>query len=99
MTFEEARNLIKNKINMPDPYWSDKPELVILDENTIEKVWGWIFFYQSSLYLESKDISDALAGNAPLIVNKNTGEVIETGTAYPLEQYVQEYEVKIGLTK
>jgi len=99
MTFEEARKLVKNKINLPDPCWPDKPEMVVVDENTIEKSWGWVFFYESSLYLESKNISDALAGNAPLIVNKDTDEIFETGTAYPLEQYIQEYEDNIGLAK
>ena len=36
----------------------------------------------------------AVAGNAPLIVNRNTGEVLPTGTARPVEQYIAEYEAR-----
>ena len=39
---------------------------------------------------------DTLVGNAPYIVNKYTGEVIETGTAYPIEEYIEEYEKESG---
>jgi hypothetical protein len=34
-------------------------------------------------------------GNAPYIVNKNTGEIIEAGTAYDIEYYIKEYESKL----
>jgi hypothetical protein len=38
---------------------------------------------------------DTLVGNAPYIVNRNTGELIETGTAYEIEDYINEYESKL----
>ena len=91
MTLQEAKELIIKRIN--------NPKFVILDENTIVKDWGWIFFYQSSKFLKSENISDALAGNALFIVNKNTGEIIETGTAFPIDHYIQEYENNLSLTE
>ena len=86
MTLQEAKELIVKKIN--------NSEFLILDENTIEKDWGWVFFYQSSEYLKSGNISDCLAGNAPYIINRYTGEIIETGTARSIDYYIEEYESK-----
>lgn len=37
----------------------------------IEVESGWVFFFNSSIYLSSHDSSDALAGNGPVLVTKN----------------------------
>lgn len=47
---------------------------------------------QSREYLETGNLSAQLAGNAPFIIDKDTGEVYELGTAYPLVKYLQDYE-------
>jgi hypothetical protein len=67
-------------------------DVVILDEATREYDWGWVFFYQSREFVASGRPASALAGNAPYIVNKITGEVRTTGTAKPVEEYVNDYE-------
>jgi immunity protein 35 of polymorphic toxin system len=64
----------------------------IIRELTIAKPYGWIFFYQSKEYLDNKTQSAMLAGNAPIIVNRNTHELRLTGTARPLEEYLAAYE-------
>jgi Immunity protein 35 len=74
---------------------SDLP-FAILESETIELSLGWVFFYQSRRYLENHNPSEALAGNAPLIVDRLTGQVTETGTAYPLEYYLMQYETARG---
>ena len=79
---------------------SDPPEgdvSVVVDNATVEKPWGWVFFYQSRHFLETGDNSSRLAGNAPIIVNARTGVAIVTGTAYPVELYIAEYEREHGL--
>jgi hypothetical protein len=40
-------------------------------------------------------VSAALAGNAPYIVNRHTGEVIVTGTAWPTQKYIDDYESRL----
>jgi len=87
LTKEDAKQLVFSRINEKDPYSSDNAERVVLDDATIEKEYGWVFFYQSKKYLETGKINDALAGNAPIIVNKRTGELIKTGTANPRGVY------------
>lgn len=42
---------------------------------------GWVFFFNSSIYLSSHDSADALAGNGPIFVTKN-------GTIYELPSSV-----------
>ena len=64
----------------------------IVREATIAKPYGWIFFYQSKEFLDTGSFSAQLAGNAPIIVNRNTSELRVTGTAKPLEHYLAEYE-------
>ena len=63
-------------------------DVVIIDSATIEKSYCWIFFYQSRRYLEFGNISDCLAGNAPIVVVKADGRIHATGTAEPLEFYL-----------
>jgi hypothetical protein len=67
-------------------------ELALLDEHTIERNFGWVFFYQSKRYMESGEIREALAGNAPIVVTKADGRVHLTGTTAPLEQFLKRFE-------
>ena len=96
LTQEEAKELVYACINAEDSYAEQTVELVIIDDETIEKEYGWVFFYQTKEYLKTGNIVDALVGNAPYIVNKYTGELIETGTANPIEVYIAEYESESG---
>ncbi len=64
-------------------------ECVLLDEHTLEEPFGWVFFYQSAAYLRSGETSDRLAGNSPLVVLRDTGEIRTTGTGYPLDHYLR----------
>jgi len=96
LTREEARQLVYARISAESPCAEQTVELAIVDSETIEKEYGWVFFYQTKEYLKSANIVDALVGNAPFIVNKYTGELIETGTANPIEDYIAEYETQSG---
>jgi hypothetical protein len=91
MTHEEARALVEDHLR--GDRRSGDPELVIEDRATMEHSWGWVFFYQSRAYLETGNLSDALVGNAPLIVDRVSGRLHETGTADPIETYIHSFEV------
>ena len=64
----------------------------IVRECTVAKPYGWIFFYQSKDFLDGGNAPTQLAGNAPIIVDRNTSELRVTGTSRPLEHYLEEYE-------
>jgi len=79
------------------PGHDDQPkyQLIILDDQTQEHDFGWIFFYNTREYIEKGELQAALAGNAPLIVDKSGGRIFETGTAYPIDHYIDEYRAGI----
>lgn len=70
---------------------SDIPVVLTLQGRFAE---GWFFCFESYEYLETGEFSAQLAGNAPFIVDKDTGEIYELGTAHPLEIYLDDYEKK-----
>jgi hypothetical protein len=71
-------------------------ELRILDEHTIEADFGWVFFWQSQQFLETGNFSDQLLRNAPLIIDTRDGALHVTGTAHPIEHYIQQYVCERG---
>ena len=65
---------------------------VIVENETIEKEWGWVFFYTSKKWLETNELIYAVAGNAPFIVERSTGKIIITGTANGITHYIERFE-------
>jgi len=105
MSKAAARRLVLAEINKPglaDPApdcgWPMpvSMECLILDEHTIEREWGWVFFYQSREFVETGEARTMLSGNAPIIVCRHDGTLRHTGTALPVEKYIEEYEVELA---
>jgi len=65
---------------------------IVLDDETIERPWGWVFFYNSRRFVETGDVRSCLGGNAPLIVERTSGRLLETGTAQDIGFYLSNYE-------
>lgn len=88
--YETAKNNASYYINKG----KSKPEqeALIIDDLTIEKEYGWIFFYNSRIYLETGNEDYLFYGNAPLIVEKEDGSFHYTGTARDTEYYITQYE-------
>lgn len=85
----EAKKIAEKKIKEIEE--KSKIKLVILDEHTIEFEFGWVFFYQSEEYVRTGNYLYMLGGNAPMIVDKYTGNLIETGTGKDAELYIVQY--------
>jgi hypothetical protein len=66
---------------------------MIVDTETQEREFGWVFFYDSREHVETGDVLYALAGNAPVVVLRD-GTIRTTGTARPLSQYLSEIEAE-----
>ena len=88
LTEQQAREIAYTHINEPDPHWKEKPEMVITQIQVHEL--GWLFYWTSSRYLKTQNISDALAGNGPILVSRETGDFEGAGTAPPHEQRIGE---------
>jgi len=87
-----AKQLVTEYINSNYNVPGDR--LVVLDAHTIEKEYGWVFFYDSLKYLETGDCSYLIAGNSPIIVEKQDGSLHTLGTALSPEESIKEYEAK-----
>jgi hypothetical protein len=89
MTYEQAEELARAWLRI------QVGEHVALQlDATIDKPYGWVFFYNSREWLATKDSKWALGGNAPIIVGID-GEIRVTGTAHPVEHYLSEYEATL----
>lgn len=65
------------------------PPLALMDEHTREEDFGWVFFYNSARFLETRALRDALAGNGPLVVDRETGHVTTLPSALPVEESIR----------
>jgi hypothetical protein len=65
--------------------------LVLVDCKTREEDFGWVFFYNSKAFLDTHDNSERVAGNAPFIVERNAGTVVQLGAARGVDRYIDAY--------
>jgi Immunity protein 35 len=64
-------------------------EIVIVDQSTMQNSEYWAFCYDSKEYLETGNISHALAGNSPIFVRKSDGDAFFGRTDIPLEDQLE----------
>ena len=69
-----------------------KPEasFVILEKETVEKPFGWVFFYEPRA--AATDPSAVIPGAGPLVVHRHDGSTTFLSTSVPPEQAIAEYE-------
>lgn len=65
---------------------------IILDKKTLKKPYGWIFFYNFGEGVLT-------TGNLPIIVDRIDGEIRVTGTAHPLQSYLDAYEATLPVAR
>ncbi|QPJ63224.1 MAG: hypothetical protein G3M70_15620 [Candidatus Nitronauta litoralis] len=82
---------------LSERYESHMP-VTILSEYTIEKNYGWLFFYNTKKYLETKIFRDGLAGNGPLLVEKSNGKVTALGSYTSPEEIIKDFERERGFS-
>ncbi|QIF03529.1 YrhB domain-containing protein [Roseimicrobium sp. ORNL1] len=93
LTFQEARILALAHLREMDRSARSTNESVIIDSATASFDFGWVFCYQNREYLETGRVGSAYAGNAPLLVDRHTGQLHETGTHSRLEYFVSNYQL------
>lgn len=67
-------------------------KLILDEDETLEKDFGWVFFYNSKDYVENDDFSSMMVGHGPFIVCRGDGVIHQTGTAKSVEEYIEEFE-------
>jgi len=71
--------------------------VALMLEHTIEKPYGWVFFYNSKRFLESGDPFESLVGNSPVLVEAADGRMTHLGTAWSVEDSLRKLEIERGL--
>ncbi len=74
LSIEEARQLAVDVV----AGWS--ADMALMDEHTSEYDFGWTFVAQSPAYVESGDPLDMVVGHGPIVVDRFTGALWETGS-------------------
>ena len=62
---------------------------MLFEDATVERDFGWVFFC-------GNPHDELLAGNAPFIVDSRDGSVHVTGTAHPIEGYLEALSTSPG---
>jgi ribosomal protein L7/L12 len=71
------------------PYLDD---LALIHDATEEFNFGWAFYFQSKKYVETRNIYDMLIGNGPILVERKTGKIHDTGSAVSLKECAEAFE-------
>lgn len=87
ITLVDAQSLANERVSALAASASD--EFIVLSDRTEEVEQGWIFFYNSKEYVETRDPMAALAGNGPILVTR-TGEVCELSSSTSWEAALKE---------
>lgn len=70
---------------------SNEP-LKLLEDKTVEKDFGWVFFYNTKRFLETHDRKYMMPGNAPFVVEREDGSVHFLFSSVPPNQAIEKYE-------
>jgi hypothetical protein len=87
MTKEQAQEIARRELERL--FYGSEVQWVILDEYVQENQFGWLFFYDSRKYLETRNFSDRLVGNSPILVDR-WSRIHYIGTAAPPDILIKE---------
>jgi hypothetical protein len=68
-------------------------DMDVMLDNIIEKEYGWVIFPQSKEYIGTKDPMFMAIGSGGVLVEKETGNTYEFGSAYSTDQNLRIYEL------
>ncbi|MCG8425511.1 MAG: YrhB family protein [Proteobacteria bacterium] len=90
LTKEQAQQRVEKYLL--DEVCENEGDFKIVESATVERDFGWVFVYDSAEYLETGDEMDRAVGNAPVLVDRRSGELHVTGTGRTVEEYIGLYE-------
>lgn len=73
-----------------------KPEanFVILSGQTLERDFGWVFFFTTRRYQETQDPGDLVPGAGPIVVLRKTGTATFLPTSVPPPVAIDRFEAQ-----
>ena len=71
-------------------------EVVVVDANSVERDFGWVFRYESNKGLETGDPKKCISGNGPIVVDRHSGKLRRFGSLGTTERAISQYEVEVS---
>jgi hypothetical protein len=71
---------------------ADHHDYVVMEDKTVERPFGWVFFYTTRQYLETGDRQYLVPGTAPLVVHRADGSIEHLATSVPPARAIEIYE-------
>jgi hypothetical protein len=93
---EQAKEKVTEYVNGVYQYLDD--EYVVIDEETITKDYGWLFFLVNKRYLKTQNLSDMLVGLGSVLFEKQSQNIIVFGSGLSGEAHLEQYEKELGIT-
>lgn len=69
-------------------------EFLILGDLTRTTSYGWVFFFNSRRFVETRDVLYALGGNGPVVFERDTAAIVELPSHSPPDEVLLQYEAK-----
>jgi hypothetical protein len=70
------------------------PDLVLQEDRTVERDFGWVFFYTTRKFLETGDKKYLMPGDAPVVVLREDGSTRYLGTSVPPKRAIELFEAE-----
>jgi hypothetical protein len=86
--FEEARRIAQRAQDERDP----DGRMIILDDKTQERNFGWAFAFTTRKFLETGDFRYTVPGAGPLVVFRHDGSVEFLTSSLPPERLFEDIE-------
>jgi immunity protein 35 of polymorphic toxin system len=94
ISLEEAKKAVLDFFNPEPEMVAIGDEYVIVDEDTRETPYGWIFHVNSRSFVETGEWKHMIIGLGPVIVEKSDGSVHPTGSVYSHITEIKWYEAQ-----
>ncbi|MGI5224137.1 YrhB domain-containing protein [Actinoallomurus sp. CA-142502] len=88
----EAKRIVQDYLNNMYPLEGGFPTVAVVESETVERPYGWFFFYNAVQALEMGNMGHSLIGNGPILVRRGDGKVVEFSSFYSVNAAVTAYE-------
>lgn len=92
MVTAEAKRLVQDYLNRLYPPEDGRPAVTTVESETVERPYGWFFFYNTVKALQTENMDHSLIGNGPILVRRGDGRIVEFSSFYSVNAAVTAYE-------
>ena len=93
ITYDQAWNIAQSYVKPQDESLRkiERDDELVLGKS-VEFEEGWLFYFTSKKYLETRDLRYRPIGLGPVIVGKKRGDVYQGGSGYTEEEWIDRFK-------